>query len=373
VRGLECNSPGPGRHLVDRPGHEKLLAFLSSEIDRVLGTLLPRGSKVALLNFPNHRNPGDAAIWLGEREALTRLGLQIVYTATAASYKREVLARVIDDGTILFHGGGNIGDLYPLGQAATREQVLQDFRATPTIQLPQSIWFNEQQNLDRWRTICHAHSDFTLLLRENQSLSYSKLHFDLPSVLCPDMAFALGSLPQPIPASDKEVWLLRTDLEADAAIVAGRSELPKTESVMMIDWGLRVPWEPRPAWTTRGLFSCNQRLVELMRTDSIIARPCGRLLSLTFYPLARHWVARGCRLLSQGRVVVTDRLHGHILSLLIGLPHVLLDNTTGKCRSTYDTWTRHSSLVRWADNLPDARSLVQLPDQRARSPQSKDS
>jgi len=36
---------------------------------------------------------------------------------------------------------------------------------------------------------------------------------------------------------------------------------------------------------------------------------------------------RGCDVLSQGRVVIADRLHGHILSLLLGLPHVLMNNT----------------------------------------------
>jgi pyruvyl transferase EpsO len=57
-------------------------------------------------------------------------------------------------------------------------------------------------------------------------------------------------------------------------------------------------------------------------------------------------VARGCRLLSSGRVVITDRLHAHLLCLLLGIPHGVLDNTYGKLARFLDTWTGEAALVR---------------------------
>lgn len=47
---------------------------------------------------------------------------------------------------------------------------------------------------------------------------------------------------------------------------------------------------------------------------------------------------RGYSLLSGARRVVTDRLHGHILSCLLGKPHVLLDNSYGKNGSFFKSW-----------------------------------
>jgi pyruvyl transferase EpsO len=44
-------------------------------------------------------------------------------------------------------------------------------------------------------------------------------------------------------------------------------------------------------------------------------------------------------LLSAGRVVVTDRLHAHLLSLLLAIPHAVLDNTYGKLGRFLDAWT----------------------------------
>jgi pyruvyl transferase EpsO len=63
---------------------------------------------------------------------------------------------------------------------------------------------------------------------------------------------------------------------------------------------------------------------------------------------------RGLRLLSAGHVVVTERLHGHVLCLLAGIPHVVLDNSYGKVRAFVEAWTAGHPLVRWADDSVSA-------------------
>ena len=72
--------------------------------------------------------------------------------------------------------------------------------------------------------------------------------------------------------------------------------------------------------------------------------------------------ARGCSLMASARVVVTDRLHAHILCVLLGVPHVLLDNSYGKVRGFYEAWTSECSFARWADSadeaLIEARALL---------------
>jgi pyruvyl transferase EpsO len=57
-------------------------------------------------------------------------------------------------------------------------------------------------------------------------------------------------------------------------------------------------------------------------------------------------------------VVVTDRLHAHIFAIMLGLPHVVLDNSYGKTRSTFETWTHASGLGHWADTTDEALSLA---------------
>jgi len=81
-------------------------------------------------------------------------------------------------------------------------------------------------------------------------------------------------------------------------------------------------------------------------------------LSATYAPLARRRLERGCRLLASAGAIVTDRLHGHVLCLLLGIPHVLLDNNYGKVRSFYETWTADADLVRWGESPAEALRLA---------------
>src|SRR3546814_10452775 len=48
---------------------------------------------------------------------------------------------------------------------------------------------------------------------------------------------------------------------------------------------------------------------------------------------------RGLAMLAAGELVVTDRLHAHILSLLLDIPHVLPDNSYGKVAGFADQLT----------------------------------
>jgi pyruvyl transferase EpsO len=59
-----------------------------------------------------------------------------------------------------------------------------------------------------------------------------------------------------------------------------------------------------------------------------------------------------------GRVVITDRLHAHILCLLMQIPHVLLNNAVGKTWTFYETWTRDSPLCHLALDAKRAWNLA---------------
>jgi pyruvyl transferase EpsO len=84
-------------------------------------------------------------------------------------------------------------------------------------------------------------------------------------------------------------------------------------------------------------------------------RTVGQLIDVSYDWQARLRVRFGCQLLGSARVVITDRLHAHILSLLLGIPHVILDNNYGKLRHFCDTWgTLSSPFVRWAESSAKA-------------------
>ena len=311
-----------------------MIAALVDAIDRALRPLVPPGSRCALLDFPNYANVGDNAIWLGELAYLRRAGVEIVYRSDQLAYSPRQLARRLGEGTILLSGGGNFGDLWPAHQWF-REQVLDSFPRHRIVQLPQTIRFTERANLERARAVFSRHPDVTVLVRDEESCD---IDVGAETALCPDMAFALGPLERRCAATRDVVWLLRSDHESALASDVERMDWPDDER------------ERRPPLA----LSAARRLQE-----ALSAHAAGHRFRATLEDrLASARLARGLQTLSEGRLVVTDRLHGHVLCLLLGIPHVLLDTRHGKLRSFHDTWTKGSELVQWADSADEALELV---------------
>jgi exopolysaccharide biosynthesis predicted pyruvyltransferase EpsI len=330
-----------------RPPHRELVDRLERTILDAFASVVPRGSRCAFLNFPNIANPGDAAIWLGQRAILSRLDVLIVYECEWRTYSPRALEAVLDDDTtILLNGGGNFGDLYSAGQQSVRERVLEEFRGQRVVQLPQSIHFDDKENALRVKRLVESHGNFTLLVREQQSRLYAESAFDVPVVLCPDAAFAVQLEATPAPPDCDVIWIARTDKEQRF-----RAPEPR-DGLVVTDWGTED--------------AADEAVVE--RNRALLRRPTDwRELAATFEPLARARVAGAVSTLSRGRAIVTERLHGHIFALLLGLPHVVLDNSYGKTRSVYETWTSASGIARLAGSAEEALALARDDSQLARS------
>jgi exopolysaccharide biosynthesis predicted pyruvyltransferase EpsI len=189
------------------------------------------------------------------------------------------------------------------------------------------------------------------MVRERNSLDWARERLQVPVALCPDLAFALGPLDRD-PAACELLWLLRSDRE-------GRGQTPPEPGPgeERTDWPRRALRRPRGGGL-RPWLAANRRLGAWMSTDGRLAAMLWRASAATFAPIARRRLRAGTRLLSRGRVVITDRLHGHVLALLLGIPHVVLDNIYGKCRAVWETWTADFALVRWADGPDVAREIA---------------
>jgi exopolysaccharide biosynthesis protein PssK len=301
---------------------------MADRLEETLRALLAPDRPVALVNYPNHPNPGDNAIWLGTLAVLRRIGVPVGYTSTAAAFDAQAMREAVGDAPLLLNGGGNFGDLYQR-QQSLREFVLERCRDRPIVQLPQNIAFRDPRNLERMRRLCAAHPRFTLLARERRSYAFARRAFDGVSVaLAPDMAFGLRRLRRVAPPSRDVLWLGRRDAE--------RVPREAPRGVAVTDWYPDDPALQLPPHLRR------------------VYAPNGPLDERTFEPLAAAWVRAGTEVAGSARVLVTDRLHAHVFALMLGVPHVLLDNSYGKVRATFETWTHGDPLVRWSDDTESA-------------------
>lgn len=312
---------------------DQLVGELARRFAQELDRALPPG-KLALVDFPDHSNVGDSAIWLGEMAYLRGRDRLPAYYSAIADFDDAACRAAIGDGPILIHGGGNMGTLWPKHEAF-RLHLLRAHRGRPIVQMPQSIHYADPAAAAEMADAIRAHGQFTLLVRDARSLAFAHEHFDCTIRLCPDAALMLGRQHR-TPASVPVFALLRTDHERAPGTP---DTLPA--GVVADDWLEEDPAQKRVLRLTLGL----GRLV----TRDPMARRAVRQRRLAEWRLQR-----GLAMLAAGELVVTDRLHAHILSLLLDIPHVLLDNSYGKVAGFADQWTRDYSDLMHATTRSEA-------------------
>jgi exopolysaccharide biosynthesis predicted pyruvyltransferase EpsI len=303
-----------------------------------LGKLLQNGSKVALLDFPNHNNVGDNAIWLGEKAALRKIGVHVVYQCDLYSFSESALRKRLGKyDIVLLHGGGNLGSVWPEHQLF-RERIIQLLPDLKIIQLPQSVHFNDDSDKKRFGEIARAHPDFHILVRDKASLDILK-QINLKVELCPDMAFALGPVAQNNKPVVDLIWLARSDHES-----VGTFYEDLNYTTEKLDWLYGEPGRFYSKLLMRFTVRIRRFVQKTFQRSQFLRDHLGGLNSAFFDLLAWSRFDRGIRILCRGKVVMTDRLHGHILSTLIGKPQVLFDNHYRKIGNYLDCFmlSRHA-------------------------------
>lgn len=299
---------------------------------------ISRGQPYVLLDFPNHANVGDSAIWLGEVAILKSItGLLPAYVCTTRNFNADDLDAACPGGVIFIHGGGNLGDIWPDHQKF-RELVITNFPGRQIVQLPQSIKFRNEEGAKRFGEIVRSHPKFTLYVRDKPSLQLAEAEFRCPTYLAPDSAFGIG--PQQRHKSRRSMFvLLRTDSEK---VDYDRVPFYKIEDVKIDDWLVESP-------KLLLLVRIHRRAIKMW---SALGK--GKWRSIWYNWLAKNRVDRGLAQLSTGNMVVTDRLHGHILCVLLGIPHITLDNDYGKVSNYMASWTNDYPEVIAAKSPGDA-------------------
>jgi len=276
-----------------------------------------------LCNVPHYGNVGDVAIWQGTLEATKGLPFRCIRQVSCWSPQQ---LRDLSGGLILFSGGGNFGDLWP----GFQEHLKAVMRRNPScrfVVLPQSAFWRDPARLGE-DALFFADYDCTICARERMSFELLKEHFSNPICLMPDLAFACDL--------SREKASLRVE--------AGRTLFLRRNDCEEVDVKGVPPGAEIADWPTIG----NDFLWHHVRE---------RLGSTRWYPAQRtiydafangvyrpYVLRRGLRLLAPYETIVSTRLHGAVLGLLLGKKVNLIDNAYGKNRAVYETWLKDEPL-----------------------------
>ncbi|WP_052226373.1 polysaccharide pyruvyl transferase family protein [Microbacterium mangrovi] len=306
--------------------------------DAVTGPDGRRFTRAVVLDFPRYNNAGDSLIWTGTMRYLRELGMRVVYDADLDRFNAREFERTRDGAVVLFQGGGNLGDIYERHQLF-RERIIPQLDRSKVVVLSQSIWFRDPANARRANRVFAEHDDLTLLVRDSGSLDRARAQLpDVRVALCPDLAFGNGELRRSGHPEHDYVIIRRDDEESLGEPVPDLSDV-----LGPIDWHTAMPrryarMSGAAMYAARVHNRSPHALKALFRDFAHVGNTA----------MARANVASAAHLLSRGRVAVVDRLHAHILAVLLDIPHVTLDNSYGKISSIFGDYSGRFSTAHLA-------------------------
>ena len=275
-----------------------LITELQDMIHDCLKNYVSNDEPVAMVDFPDYKNVGNSAIWLGQMAYLSSR-FKSPPTYRRGGITRTTTRRGDAVRTNSHHRGREFGDIWP-GHQELRESILARWPGRLVVQLPQSIHYTSQQFTDRMARAIARHKNFVLLVRDKKIESVRGEAFRLPGYLCPDMAFCIGPI-QPLATSQFPVLaMLRADKEK-----AAHYDFSAYPDVPVEDW-ISEPRTPvrmaKALGAIKAVASLNPERIRGAKLDAA----------------AHNRFRRGIRQISRGRTIVTDRLHVHICALLHG-------------------------------------------------------
>jgi exopolysaccharide biosynthesis predicted pyruvyltransferase EpsI len=315
-------------------------------------------------------NKGDAAIWSAQQILLSMMGIETMEACRFMDKGCNMtkFTQALEDhkpnSAIIMAGGGNFNDYYWEDQPS-RMEMIKHFTQVPIRAFPQSIHMTHNDRINDTKKAFLSHPNLQLAARDAPSYKWLADTFEgekvapastdlavtdgigkgeIKTVLTPDIAFMWGSRPDFRINTPKEYDILilaRDDKEISAgnskSIPFGKGNLDLGGSIGNVSYW-KVDWKFTPT----------------PEIDNKEHREMGKN--------QRAWAkaTEGFRMLGAANFVITDRLHGHILSTLIGTPHVVMDSKLGKNINYHDTWTKDCACTRVAEDIDEAQDFAKM-------------
>ena len=310
------------------------LIDLKHKLDPI-ADLIKDKNDVFYLDYPLHLNVGDLLIYHGTEQFFIDHNINVTLKRSEYDTDIEEIKQIITSNTtILLHGGGNFGDLYPQHQNL-RETVVQSFPNNRVIVLPQTLFYKSQETLEKSIALFRRHQDCHLLARDERTAKAFK-QFSPNVYLSPDMAHELyGTLSTKNTNTGKTLYFLRKDIEA--------SDIEKNIAAQLSVGSHIKDWDDILSKRDGIVLAIGWRLAKFAHK-----RHLGWLKNFVQY-FWKNYTLRIVKRVAQDFLnydnITTTRLHGHIFSCLLEIPNVVCDNSYGKNTGYADLWTKGLNFV----------------------------
>lgn len=287
--------------------------------------------RIFVFGAPFHENLGDQAQTYCTELLYKRRGYHMVVidTKSALADDHNVINKVRSiarkNDLIVLHSGYHTTDIWPL-ENESNVITIKSFPNHHITVLPQTIHFEDEKNLKYTADVFNQHGNITLMCRDEQSFKTAKKHFtNVQLKLMPDIVTMLvGKYNNHYPRNRKDGIMLcfRNDKES---LYGNEVENIKSHILEL---------------TNR---------ITMADTNISIDR---------FY-LIKHRkpeIEKFLKRIASNKLVITDRYHGTIFSVITNTPVIVLGSTDHKLSSGVKWFSdpRFSNLIYYAKSPKDA-------------------
>ncbi|BCN29024.1 glycosyltransferase [Anaeromicropila herbilytica] len=296
---------------------------------------LQQGKKLRLFLFetPCFDNMGDHAIAYAGKMFFEKLTQEIpeIQIIEVSGWDTLMAVRQLKkekrkNDVFICQGGGNMGNLYLFAEEF-RRKIMKAFSDHVIIVFPQTIFFTEDKHglreLEKSKKIYNRCSKLTLLARDQVSYDRMKKSFKCRVIPMVDVVTSIDATEYAAKKREGSIICLRSDKE---------SALSKEDNKK-----IRI--------------ICEQFFLNSLITDTVTLEDIN--VEERDDALKAKW-----SLFGKAEMVVTDRLHGMIFSLITGTPCIVLGNNHHKVKETYNTLAKCDYLY-YVDSIDEVASTIE--------------
>lgn len=279
--------------------------------------------KIIYTLIPSHGNMGDQAIAYATMKYLkdnfSEYEILEVYREDTYKYLRACKMVINKDDIILLHGGGNMGNLYPI-EERDRRFIIKKFKNNKIISMTQTISFSSnldgKRELEESKKIYNNHKDLTIIAREKKSYEIMNKEFNIKNIILnPDIVFYLSDMYE---FNKNNRNIIMTCLRSDKESILGEK---KTEFITQL----------------------NKNYKNVVNYDTVINE---HVLKENREKKIKELFQR----FLNSKVVITDRLHGMVFCVITKTPCIATKSLDHKVVGTYE-WIKSLNYIKLVDDL----------------------
>ena len=274
--------------------------------------------KVFWIFTPLHGNIGDQAIAVSEKRMLDLLGVrcfEVNGDMLSELYKKGKLD-IFNGCPILFHGGGYLGTIWYQNEVLVRD-IITGNPDSSILFFPNTLFFDNDETglseLSKSAEVYKSHKSIKIYAREQESYKILK-----------DMGVNAGIVPDMVMMLKED----SSDIQRSGCLLLLRNDCEKTRSVETDELIIKAI---SPVFEER-----------ITHSDNV--------LPYTINSNRReHEFALFANMVRSFELVITDRLHGMIISAITGTPCIVISSKSHKLKGCYE-WIKDLEYIRFCDD-----------------------